>query len=891
MHDWKQIVRERLTGLRLEGSSEAEIVDEMAQHLDDRYQELLASGASEPEATRIAIESLDASHSLADALRQARGRAVPDPPSDDAGYFALLYYDLRMALRGMRLKPGFSLMVIGMLALGIAGNAAIFSTFNSLFLKPLPFPDSSRLIDLDETAPKWNLHYVGIAEPDFVAWRDQNTTFDAMSFFQNPDFNLSKVGPAQHIQGAKVTRDMLNVLGLKLVLGRNFLPEEDRPKGEKVAILGYDLWQRLFSGDRNVPGRFIMLNDEPYKIIGVLPREAIFPDRAEIWVPLAPNAAEGLNHGWGGHGIGRLKPGVTVQQASADLLRVHRSLIATGQKVNEITSPILTSMRTRYLGDYRMASEILLVAVGVVLLIACVNIAALMLVRASSRSHEIGIRIAIGASRGRIIHQLLTENAVLAAGGGIAGVLLGRLGLQAIVALLPETIPRWIDFHLDARFVAFCILITAASALLFGLIPALQGSRADMRTSLHEAARRVSLSRARRFTLNFLVVSEVGLALTLLICSGLLLRAFYKVTHVDPGFRPENVVTFAFDLPQEKYPKPEQCVAFYKDLLDQLRTLPGVSAAGAASAPPLGGHWGQFFVTKDGVSPGGDNKSPIHLQVVVTPGYFDAIGMTLLAGRQFDARDGESKDHPVAMVNETFVRQHWGEANAIGKGLRYERDKNGPWWEVIGVLRNEKHYGLDGEDMPTVYTPQRQLPFQRSLTVVLRASSNPEALANPSRRILERIDPDLAMYGVHKMTEELDRSLWTRRAYSWLFGVFSLLALVLAAAGIYGVISYAVAQRTQEIGIRMALGATPGGVLAGILRSGMALVATGAVFGLAMTLAAASYLDNLLFGISPRDPFVYALVVLGVAAIGLLANALPARRAAALDPMKALRSE
>jgi predicted permease len=891
MHDWKQIVRERLTGLRLEGSREAEIIDEIAQHLEDRYQELLASGVSEPEARRIAIESLEASPSFDEALREARAATAPDLPADDAGYLALLYYDLRMALRGMRLKPGFSFMVIGMLALGIAGNAAIFSTFNSLFLKPLPFPDPTRLIDLDETAPKWNLHYVGMAEPDFIAWRDQNTTFDAIAFFQNPDFNLSKLGPAQHIQGAKVTRDMLNVLGLKLVLGRNFLPEEDRPKGEKVALVGYDLWQRLFSGDRNVLGRFITLDNEPYKTIGVLPREAIFPDRAEIWVPLAPNGAEGLTNGWGGHGIGRLKPGVTVQQASVDLLHVHRSLIATGQKANEITSPILTSIRTRYLGDYRVASEILLIAVGVVLLIACVNIAALMLVRASARSHEIGIRIAIGASRGRIIHQLLTENAVLAAAGGIAGVLLGRLALQAIVSLLPDAIPRWIDFHLDARFVAFCILITASSALLFGLIPALQGSRADMRSSLHEAARRVSLSRARRFTLNSLVVSEVGLALMLLICSGLLMRAFYKVTHVDPGFRPENVLTFSVDLPEEKYPKPEQCVAFYQNLLDQLRVSPGVSAAGAASAPPLGGHWGQFFVTKDGPSPAGDGKNPIHIQIVVTPGYFDAIGMTLLSGRQFDARDGESKDHPVAMVNETFVRQHWAGANAIGKGLRYERDKTGPWWEVVGVLRDEKHYGLDGEDMPTVYTPQRQLPFPKSLTVVLRASSNAEALTNPSRRILERIDPDLAMYDVHTMTEQLDRSLWTRRAYSWLFGVFSLVALVLAAAGIYGVISYAVAQRTQEIGIRMALGATPGEVLASILLSGMGLVATGAAFGLAMTLVAASYLHNLLFGISPRDPFVYALVVLGVASIGLLANAVPARRAAALDPMRALRSE
>jgi putative ABC transport system permease protein len=412
-----------------------------------------------------------------------------------------------------------------------------------------------------------------------------------------------------------------------------------------------------------------------------------------------------------------------------------------------------------------------------------------------------------------------------------------------------------------------------------------------MRSALHEAALRASLSRSRRGTLNALVVSEIGLALALLICSGLLLRAFHKVTHVDPGFRPENVLTFDVDLPLEKYPKPEQAVAFYGNFLDQLRTLPGVIAAGAASAPPLGGHWGQFFEAEGDRPLGPNEKTPVVLQVVVTPGYFDAIGMTVLAGRQFDAHDGESKDHPVAMVNETFAHQHWPGGSVIGKRIHYQGWGDGKWWEVVGLLHNEKHYGLDGEDRPAVYTPERQLPWPMNMSLVVRADSNPQTLTAAARRILEKIDPDLPMYAVRTMTEQLDRSLWARRAYSWLFGVFSLLALVLATAGIYGVISYAVSQRTQEIGIRMALGASPIEVLASVLRSGMVLLAGGAVLGLAMTLAAARFLDTLLFGVSPRDPFVYTVVILVVAAVGLLANALPARRAAALDPMKALRSE
>ena len=887
MPDWKSIVRQRLAALKLEGARESEVFDELAQHLEDRYQELLDSGVAPADAERIALEPLNTSPSLVEALSRARNRPKPEPPARQ-NHLANLLYDMRIALRGMRQKPAFSLMVLGMLALGIAGNAAIFSTFNSLFLKPLPFRDSERFVDLDETAPQWNLHYTGVAENDTFAWKEQNTTFDGMAFFSNPDFNLSRMGPPRHVQGAKVTRDMMDVLGLKPVLGRNFTPEEDRPKGEKVVLLGYSLWQELFSGDHGVLGRTLVLDDEPYKIVGVLPREAVFPDRAELWVPLGPKPDS--DNGWYLSGIGRLKPGVTTQQALADLTRVHKAMIAGGRSVNKVTSPILTPVRERYLGDFRTTSQVLLVAVAVVLLIACVNIAALMLVRASSRSHEIAVRAAIGASRGRIVRQLLTETALLALVGGVAGVLLGRLGLRAIVSLLPETMPRWINFQLDLRFAAFCVLLTGASALIFGLFPALQASRAEAST-LHVSARRATFSRAQRGTLNVLVVSEIGLALALLIASGLLVRAFHKVTHIDPGFRVDNVLAFEVDLPEEKYSKPEQCVALYQRLLDQLRAVPGVAAAGGATTPPLHGHWGQFFKAEDDPPLGPNEKSPVVLQVLVTPGYFDAIGMTVLAGRQFDDHDGTLKEHPVAMVNESFARQHWPHTSAIGKRIRFQYDQKGPWWEVVGVLRDEKHYGLDGEIRPAVYIPERQWTWPRSLMIVAHATSNPESLTGPARQILASIDPDLPLYNVHTMSERLDRSLWARRAYSWLFGIFSLVALILAAAGIYGVISYAVSQRTHEIGIRMAVGATPREVMANVLRSGMILVGAGAAIGLAVALAAATLLEKLLFGVSPRDPLVYSGVLLAVAAVGLLANAIPARRAASLDPMRALRAE
>jgi predicted permease len=494
----------------------------------------------------------------------------------------------------------------------------------------------------------------------------------------------------------------------------------------------------------------------------------------------------------------------------------------------------------------------------------------------------------MGASRGRIVRQLLTENAVLAAAGGLVGVGLGRAELKAIVALLPDTMPRWIGFQWDARFAAFCLLVTAAAALLFGLIPAWQASRADVRSTLHEAGARSSASVSRRRMLNGLVVAEVGLAVALLVSSGLLLRAFHKVTHLDPGFRPENVLTFAVDLPEQKYPKVDQTVDFYRRLVDQVRALPGVTASGAATAPPLGGHWGQFFVGDADPPLGPNDKTPVVLQVAVTPGYFDAIGMTLEAGRWFDAHDGLVQ-HGVAIVNETFARQHWPAGNAVGKRIKYQYGNNIPWWDVVGVVRNEKHYGLDGEDRPAVYTPDRQLAFPMKFTVVARTASNPEALTEPARRILARMDADLPMYGVHTMTAQLDQSLWTRRAYSWLFGAFAAVALLLAAAGTYGVLSYAVAQRTQEIGIRMALGASPGEVLGAVLRGGMALVAAGAIFGVAATAGAAKLMEKLLFGVSPHEPVVYGAGLLVVTAVGALAIAIPARRAAGMDAVKALK--
>jgi len=801
--------------------------------------------------------------------------------------------DLKIAFRNIRTNPLFSLMIIGMVTLGVAGNAMIFSIFNSLFLRPLPFVDSDQLVDLDETAPQWKLKYVGVSGPDLYEWSSSNSTLDGSAFFRGSSYNMAAGKTVTRINGAQVTRSMLDVLHLKPILGRNFSPEEDRPGRANVLLLTHSLWQRVFFGDPDVLGRVVKLDEQAYVVIGVLPREAVFPDRAEIWTPLAADPIRST--GYYANGIGRLRPGVSIEQAGADLLRVHKAMITRGRKVNEITSPILTPLRERYLGDYRIISRVLFVAVAIVMLIACVNIAALMFVRGSLRSREVAIRTAIGASRGRVIVQLLIENMVLAAMGGGFGVLLAAAGLQSSLPWIPDAIPRWIGFSLDARFAIFCVAITGASALLSGLAPAIQASRVDLQTSLRQVATRMTAHRGHRGTLGVLVAGEVGLALTMTISAGLLLESFHKVVRVDPGFRPDNVLMFQVRIPDASYPEPQKKISYYDDLLDKLRTLPGVKSAGATSAPPLGGQWGGVFQAEGVNAVGQEGENPTVLQVAVTSGYFDAIGMTLLSGRVFEKRDETPNSPMAAIVNETFASHFWGSENPVGKRIRRLGGSN--WFQVIGLVRDERHYGLDHDTRPSVFLlystalrtalagDERSL---QEMSVVLRGTGDPNLLAGPSTEIVRQLDPDVPVYAMRSMTERVDESLWTRRAYSWLFALFAMVAILLAAAGVYGTVSYIVSQRTHEIGLRMALGAQPGQVLGQVISGGMILVSLGIAGGLLGAIWATRLLRTLLFGVSSYDPFVYAVGVVGIIGIGLLANLAPALRAARVNPLRAL---
>jgi predicted permease len=879
MPDWQGPIRERLAATQLDPAREAEIAEELSSHLDDRYRELVSTGLNAIEAERAATAELE---TLAIPPRP-RPEPLPVGGGQGRNLMANFWHDVKVALRMMRSKPAFSAAVVFMLAVGIAGNGAIFSIFNGLFLRPLPFPEPERLVDLDETAPKWNLVRVGISNPDFAAWQKGNSTFEGMAFANLIGGNLSdKDIPAQRVEAAAVTYNLLSVLGLEPVIGRDFLPEEDKPGGPKVVMLGYGLWQRLFNGDAKVVGRTLKFSEQAFTVIGVLPRDAVVPPRAEAWTLLQADTTRGGSFYLGG--IGRLKPGVTMQQAEADLRRVHH---ARPGFENAEAYPVLAPVRDRYLGDFKSVTRILLGAVGVVLLIACVNVAGLMLVRGESRSREIAIRTAIGASRARVVAQLLTESFLLAAMGGIVGVLLGKAALTGLVSLLPDTLPAWVQFSLDGRFALFCAAVTGASAILCGLAPAFQAASVDTRGCLQEAARS-TLTRGKRGVLSALVVCEIALAMILLVSSGLLVQAFRTVLRSDPGFRTENLLSWSMRPAPVRYSKAEQRYAFYRDLVERLRALPGVASVSAASIVPLTGHSGYFYEAEGGRTIGSGEKNPVVLQVTALAGYFETIGIPIKAGRGFDTRDESGTAPKAVVVNETFARHFWGHIDVVGKRIRYPRSPN--WFTIVGLAQDNRHYGVDQEVRPQVFVSWAVNPVN-SMSPVIRSHTDPRTLVAPAREILRQLDPDVPMFDVRTMAERMDRSLWPRRTYSWLFAAFATVAMLLAAAGIYGVISFAVSQRTREIGIRIALGARPAQVMRGVLGGGMALVAIGSAIGLIGAQFTARLLKTMLFGVSVRDVATYVFVVAAVAAVGFLANYVPARRAANVEPMRALRSE
>jgi putative ABC transport system permease protein len=821
----------------------------------------------------------------AEWLAAAREASRPTAGPGVGEMMSSLVGDVRFALRQLGRQPGLGATVVLLMALGVAGNTAMFRIYNGLFLRPLPFAQPERLVDMDETAPAWDLEYVGIAYPDFVEWRASNRSFESMAVFTAGGGNLSGDGRAERVGYVSASHDLDDVLGIEPRLGRFFTAEEDHADGPRVALLTGGFWERRFAADTAVLGTTISLDGEPVEIIGVLPPAADFVGEADLWLPLRERPDS--RSGWYLSGVGRLGEGVALEGAREDLLAIHKGLLPE-RDANEDTSPVLASLRDRHLGRYRTSSGFLLGAVGVVLLLACANIAGLMFARSLARGPEIGIRLAMGAPRRRIVRQLLTESALLALAGAGLGAVLGLWASERLVARLADEFPRWVTFDPDGRLLAFTLAVTAGSALLFGLAPALHAAGQPAATLA--GANRSTASFRRRRALSVLVSAQVALALGLLVVGGLSTLDAYRVSRVEPGFATKGVTVYRVQLPAARYADDASRLAFVDSYLARLRALPGVEGATAASSLPLIGHWGWFFQVEDAPPRGEGDPNPVVLMRSVTPGYFDAMRVELVGGRAFDDFDGREDTPPVVIVNETFVRTHMSDGkDPIGRRIHTGGDED-PRLTVIGVTRDIKHYGLDEPMRPGVYQPIRQVPLASFHVALRTAPGAPSPLAE-ARAVTTAMDPELPIYSDRTMESALDASLWARRATSWLIAAFSAVALLLAVAGLYGVISYAVSQRTQEISLRMALGARAEQVRSQVVREGLAVVALGAAVGLVAALSMGGVVSRLLVQVSPTEPAVYVAVTLLLVAVAGAANYLPARRAAATDPMTALRGE
>jgi putative ABC transport system permease protein len=800
-----------------------------------------------------------------------------------------LWQDARYGLRMLLKKPGFTLTAVITLGLGIGATSTIFSFVNGILLRPLPYQDSERLVLLDETAPKQGIASMGVSFPNFLDWQEQNRVFTGVAAYGGgDDYTLTGSGEPEELSGASVSYNTFEVLGVAPILGRTFTAEEDRPKNDLVVILSHELWERRFGAKPNVIGQKITLNNRSFTVIGVMPPGFKFPEVDDLWVPLALDTTMWTRNDHGLSAIARLKPGVTLEQAQSDISVVARRIEEQNPVTNEGMGVNLIPLREGLAGDYRKALYILMGVVGLVLLIACVNVANLLLARASARAKEIAIRTALGAGRWRIFRQLLTESVVLGLMGGALGLTLVFWGLDLLLAAIPIDLPFWMKFNLDGRVLGFTIGVTLLTGLIFGAAPALQASKVGLNESLKDGGRGAS-GVGRHRMLRSLVVAEVALSLVLLIGAGLMTRSFMRLQHTSAGLNPENLLTLRLNLPVSKYDTPEKRQAFYKELLERIGAAPGVAAAGAVSNLPLGGdNWGRSL-TVEGFPVLPVGQAPAVNHCVITPNYFRAMGIPILMGRDFTNADA-SDLMKVTIIDERLAREYWPNESPLGKRVRFgPPEDNEPWHVIVGVVGAIKHESLRLTRRRTVYLAHAQIAID-DMALTVRAA-NPENLTPVIRAQVKAMDPDLPIINVRTMTEVVSRSVWQPRLYAILFGVFAAVALALASVGVYGVMAYSVSERTREIGVRVALGAQRRDVLKLVVSQGMALALIGAGAGLGASLALTRLMQSLLFEVSATDPLTFAGLAALLSFVALMACYLPARRATKMDPMIALRCE
>jgi predicted permease len=874
----------RLAGLFGRQRRERELAAELENHLALHIEDNLRSGMTAEEARRQALIKLGGIEQTKEIYRERRG--IP--------LFETFWQDLRYGARMLRNGPGFTLAAVLTLALGIGANTAIFSVVNAVLLRPLPYRDAGRLVLLRETNPR--VGEVSVSYPDFLDWRQESHTFSAMAAAGNIDFDLAGTGQPELVGGYGVSPNFLSLLGVKPILGRDFTAEEERAGTAPVAMISYKLWQEHFGGEADVLGKPLRLDDKVFTIVGVLPpRFALFPGAdCDVLAPLGIWAADPDMQDRGDRGdmsaIGRLAPGATLPEARAEINGIATRLAGEYPKTNAGMGASLKTLRESYVGDVRPAILIVFGAALLVLLVACVNVAGLFLVRGAARAREIAVRLAFGASSGRIVAQLLTESLLLAGLGGAAGIVAGFWGISGLTMLLPADQFADMRIGMDPAVFLFVSVVVILVAVGFGLAPALQAARPDVQETLSEGGRGGTTSARHHRLRSAFAVAQTALALMLLAGAGLMVRSLYQLMKVSPGFRPDRVLAMGMNLRSTQYSTKEAQRNFWRQVVARVRALPGVENAALGTTIPFTGNHDRADITIEGLPLPALGEFPHPDFHIVSPGFFSTMGITLLRGRTFTDQDN-SKAAPVAIINETLARRFWPGGEAVGKRILYGHPHpNAKWITIVGVVGDTRLYGLDHPARFEVYAPLEQLG-RGGMELVVRSGEDPASLTSAIRDAVASVNRDVPIYEVETLKQAVDDSVSTRRDTLVLLGLFSALALILAAVGVYGVMSYAVALRRQEIGIRMALGAEPASVLRLVVGQGARLAALGVSAGLAGALGLARLLKSLLYGVSASDPATFAVVAAVLAAVVLLASYFPARRAAHLDPVVALRQE
>ncbi len=805
-----------------------------------------------------------------------------------------LIKDIRYGVRGLLKRPGFTVIALITLALGIGANTAIFSVVNAVLLRPLQFRDPEQLVVVWEEAAFAGFPTNTPAPANYIDWKNQNQSFSDMSAAATASFNLTGDGEPERIAANSVNANFFQVFGVQPLLGRGFLPEEDRPGGSKVAVLSYHLWQSRYGGDRNVINREIVLNGEKHAVVGVMPAGFHFLENdVRLWVPLAMDQEDLANRG--GHYlqiVARLKPGVVLSQAQADMNAVMRRIVTDHPRetFDGKLGVVVMPLRDQLVGDVRGSLTVLLVAVAFVLLIACANVAGLLLARAVARRREIALRMALGAHRFRVVRQLLTESLLLAIVAGVLGSVLAYASFTFLQGLIPEQMALSADLKLDVRILVFTLAISIVTGIIFGLVPALQAAKFDLNDALKQSSTRATASGRLRSTL---IVFEVALSIVLLVGAGLLIQTLFQLFRQYSVLEPDKVLTMRTILPREKYKEPQVRDNYYQQVLQRVAHLPGVVSAGYSTSVPIAWKGGSSGFYPEGIkSPiPGMSYDAIHRQV--SADYLQTMHIQLHQGRYFDNRDN-AQSMKVAIINETMERQYWPGENALGRRFRIgDPDENVPWIQIVGIAADVRQMGLDEPVKAEMYLPYQQIdhPWFMPRDLAIRTTGNTLNLVGSVRQIIREVDPDQPISNIATMEEVLGAEAAQRRMGMIMLVGFAVLALLLASLGIYGVLAYFVTQHTNEIGVRQALGATPRDILFLVLKKGMGLTLLGVAIGLASAFALTRLMSSLLFGVKASDPLTFVTVPLVLTLVALLACYIPARRATKVDPLVALRYE